>query len=321
MRKARIRRLASLPEMKDNARTEECGVLDKIINPALRVFAGFPPRPNRSWTYSESENPSVRHFLEEGYVLFENAVPASLTDGILRDLDAIWRDKRDDVLTSCLNVRKPVATSDRKLVRVLDLYMKSISAREALFCPVIRDFVSSIFSSPAVLFQSLSFETGSQQRIHQDPVYVRVPNNPFGIVAAWIALEDVREEAGPLVFFPRSHLIERYRFGRGRNYLNEFLDGKSGHFAYLDHIESECAKLPRKHFLAKRGDILFWSANLAHGGEKVTNPASTRRSLVGHYCPADYLPGYAWKYPRPESFEFSGGHRFMSKYYAKPRYA
>ena len=42
-------------------------------------------------------------------------------------------------------------------------------------------------------------------------------------------------------------------------------------------------KLPKKIFTAKKGDVLIWHANLIHGGEKITRPGSTRKSIVVHY--------------------------------------
>ena len=40
-------------------------------------------------------------------------------------------------------------------------------------------------------------------------------------------------------------------------------------------------------FLAKKGDLLVWHANLLHGGEKVVDQNSTRKSMVLHYYAND----------------------------------
>ena len=42
----------------------------------------------------------------------------------------------------------------------------------------------------------------------------------------------------------------------------------------------------------KKGDILVWHADLAHGGSPVKRPELTRQSLVGHFCPQSAEPLY-----------------------------
>jgi ectoine hydroxylase-related dioxygenase (phytanoyl-CoA dioxygenase family) len=37
------------------------------------------------------------------------------------------------------------------------------------------------------------------------------------------------------------------------------------------------------YFHAKKGDVLFWHANLLHGGSKRRNLQLSRRALVSHY--------------------------------------
>ncbi len=47
--------------------------------------------------------------------------------------------------------------------------------------------------------------------------------------------------------------------------------------------------LQKEVFLAKKGDILIWHANLIHGGLPVVNPALTRKSMVIHYYATDVI--------------------------------
>ncbi len=41
-----------------------------------------------------------------------------------------------------------------------------------------------------------------------------------------------------------------------------------------------------REFHAQPGDVLFWHANLLHGGKKMTTPNASRKSMVIH-CFAD----------------------------------
>ena len=45
----------------------------------------------------------------------------------------------------------------------------------------------------------------------------------------------------------------------------------------------------KKIFLAKKGDVLIWHANLFHGGEPHKNPEKTRKSMVLHYYNTDCI--------------------------------
>ena len=49
--------------------------------------------------------------------------------------------------------------------------------------------------------------------------------------------------------------------------------------------------LERRAFRPRKGDVLLWSADLAHGGSPVKRNV-TRRSIVTHYCPVDRNPIY-----------------------------
>lgn len=50
-------------------------------------------------------------------------------------------------------------------------------------------------------------------------------------------------------------------------------------------IEKTCqgAGLKPEIFVAKKGEILFWHANLVHGGSPRTDPSLSRKALVCHY--------------------------------------
>ncbi|HLG04295.1 MAG TPA: phytanoyl-CoA dioxygenase, partial [Bacteroidia bacterium] len=48
--------------------------------------------------------------------------------------------------------------------------------------------------------------------------------------------------------------------------------------------------LEKKVFLARKGDLFIWHANILHGGEPVSDTNATRKSLVTHYfCKGDII--------------------------------
>ena len=140
------------------------------------------------------------------------------------------------------------------------------------------------------LFQSINFLEGSQQRTHSDSIHMTT--FPYGnLIAAWVALEDIEEGAGPLHYYPGSHKLP---YVMNRDYGNvgsRFKLGDKKYSDYEDHIEGliQDEKLDKKQFLARKGDVLIWHANLLHGGEPVLSEGSTRKSMVFHYYTRDSI--------------------------------
>jgi hypothetical protein len=187
------------------------------------------------------------------------------------------------------------ATADPLLAghRVVDLYGVSEAARQAIYQPVVAKFLNALFQEPAIAMQSIYFEYGSQQSIHQDTAYV-VSQRPLSLAAAWIALEDVSEGTGELIYYPGSHRFQHFLFGGVSKSWSKGRDGQEIHTAFLKqlHEQAKGKGFVLEHFLPKKGDVLVWHADLAHGGARITKD-HTRKSLVIHFCPQSVKPTYA----------------------------
>src|SRR5688572_12429051 len=119
----------------------------------------------------------------------------------------------------------------------------------------------------------------------------------MAMVAAWIALEDVQEGSGELVYYPGSHRLPEQLFHHlfhGARNWNRERDGSDARQRYEQDLVQACdaAGLERRLFRPRKGDVLFWNADLAHGGSLIRDRSLTRRSLVCHYCPASAEPYY-----------------------------
>lgn len=136
---------------------------------------------------------------------------------------------------------------------------------------------------------------GSEESLHIDTGPLTL-TEPMSLTASWIALEDVREGAGALQFIPGSHrmpevLCENKSKGHNGNMT-----------AYYEVLQTtlkncEAAGLSTEHFMARKGDVLIWAADLMHGGAKIADPSLTRKSLVCHYMPYGVQPTF---------YDFSG---------------
>lgn len=134
------------------------------------------------------------------------------------------------------------------------------------------------------LFQSINFKTGSNQRTHSDAIHMST--FPRGrMIAVWVALEDMSLENGPLHYYPGSHRLPYVMNEDFGNTSSRWWLGPKEYSDYEDRIAEiiEEKKLKKDVFVAQKGDVLIWHANILHGGEKVVDPDSTRKSAVFHY--------------------------------------
>jgi phytanoyl-CoA hydroxylase len=152
----------------------------------------------------------------------------------------------------------------------------------------LKELLSVLMNGNAVLFQSINFLMGSEQDTHSDSIHMTT--YPLGgLLGVWIALEDITEDNGPLHYYPKSHLLPYYLNADYNNEGNAFLLGDKSYNEYEKMIENKiAAQIPGKiKFLAKKGDLLIWHANLFHGGEPHTDKTKTRKSMVLHYFNED----------------------------------
>ena len=124
---------------------------------------------------------------------------------------------------------------------------------------------------------------------------------PADLLAAWIALEDIAPDSGPLMYVPGSHRLPYYQFEPGR-YVHDFArDGEPGILAAQKWDEEQCRAvgIAPTPFLAKRGDVLIWHHSLLHGGSVLENPSRTRKSFVVHFTRRDHWLEAANRYEDP----------------------
>jgi ectoine hydroxylase-related dioxygenase (phytanoyl-CoA dioxygenase family) len=202
------------------------------------------------------------------------------------------------------------------LMRVTDIYVYFESARQALFNDAVLRFLRVAFDAPPLLIQSLTFEHGSQQGFHQDTAYV-VIDPPLALAATWLALEDVSEGSGELMYLDGSHRLADHLFSGAYKSWHVPRDGVTQHDEYSAGLidRSAAAHLEERRLLARKGDVLIWSADLAHGGSPVTRDGATRRSLVGHFCPEWAVPRSFDQYPERRARAGYRGAYFASRNY------
>jgi hypothetical protein len=276
----------------------------------------------------------LRRFARDGYVVLPGAVPHQAIDTYLAQYRALCD------LPGGLRLEAPwgrgymdfsAPVSREPGCKVLDTAMLLPAGQDLCFAPAIAGFLEALFDGKALAFQSLHFEVGSRQAVHQDTAYVVVDREPLKLAASWIALEDIHAGTGELVYFVGGHRMAEYVYGAAddgdaaRKHFNPERDGGPAHDRHLRYLieESERAGFREERFLARKGDALIWHAELPHGGATIAEAGSTRRALVTHYCPKSLSPYYIhwipqeWRHKSPAA----GDHAFLSLFYPPSRFA
>lgn len=238
----------------------------------------------------DSEASLLRSFHEDGFAL---ASPAALEaiDPLSNAFDEVWRARPPDLLYASDGHPRWMSvadeSSDRKAgYRIHDGHSHLESARALYLDERLHSIARLIAGEDVVAIQSLLFELGSRQVLHRDPIVVPT-GAPGHLFAAWIALEDIVEGSGELVYVPGSHRLPYYEFEPGQYMFDASRMGAAEIEAATQWFNSRMERKglhPVRH-TPKKGTVLFWHASLHHGGGPITDPNLTRRSFVVHFSP------------------------------------
>lgn len=215
---------------------------------------------------------------QDGYVIIENCIGAEI-------LNPAWSAYERAITAGAV---KPHASSpaDPLPERVLDPHFVVPE-----FCGIMRDpkilrLIRLFMDREPAPFQTIASHKGSQQGEHSDSIHMTT--YPLGyLTASWTAFEDIHPDSGPLVYYPKSHRLP-YIFSKdvGIDDADFKANGyKSYHERYEPRIRQMLAEngLKPHYFIAKKGDVLIWHANLIHGGSPRNDLRRTRKALVSHY--------------------------------------
>ncbi len=266
----------------------------------------------------------LTHWIEHGFVILKSGIAPEILDRAQEVLESAYLGLMPALKFLCEPVSKSTAPWSDKLLgypaKAVDVHWLSQSVRDLIFSKAVVDFLHLVFERRVMVTQSLTFWLGSSQQVHQDGAYVPY-SIPMLFAVSWIALEDVAVDAGELYYYPGSHRFRDYEYGGGHKSLQEARRADptyNGDAEAKEHVSSlslraEAVGLPQEVLLAKRGDVLIWHANLAHGGRPVS-PNRTRKSVVTHYCPAEVAPLYFERQKR-EIRRNADGSYYATQYY------
>ncbi len=253
----------------------------------------------RSRRIHAAERDDLAHFVEHGWLVWRNAIEPELVDALVKDIRSHHEHPGMFVTTNHRGGTSKLQLSGsapETFESLFDLYVNLASARDVCLHPRIARFLTLIFNAQPVAFQQLLFQRSNGHRVHQDTSVVAV-EDPLLLAATWIALEDVVEGSGELAFYDRSHRLPHYLFKDGSKRIDFQNDDAD---LYPQELDKACkaAGMAYERFMAKKGDVFFWTADLVHRSHPRTLPEGTSRlSCVTHYHPATTAPFWFRYYP------------------------
>lgn len=266
-------------------------------------------------------------FRENGYVVLESILDKEKLDTCWGEIENLIENPKGGVIKGIAheynqqmdtNVDEIPLEKRRGIgTRFNNTFEFSEVTREVSSDIQLTNFLKLVLDENPAIFQSLIFKYSSQQDAHQDFPWVTT-KIPSHLAAAWIPLEDVHPDSGPLFYYPKSHRIKKFNFGNtGILYKRGISFYRDIHFAsYLSrYLEKENYK--KEILLIKKGDVLIWHGALVHGGDKIKDLNKTRKSLVVHYSSVIGYPKH-----RSESNEntISEGLNGMKIHFSKKDY-
>jgi phytanoyl-CoA hydroxylase len=245
----------------------------------------------------------LRNWRINGYVVLKAALKGDILENACSELERAYSGKMAGLLFESAPAfgsrqPKPWQTDVNSVpAKALDMHFLSGKVRDAIFAPAITEFMELVFESRCLASQNLGFYLGSAQEGHQDTAYVAY-TMPRTFIASWIALEDVTVGAGELFYYRGSHILEDFLYSGNYKTIHDcrrmtggVLPGEVSAFVRSLQSRAESARMAKEPFVAKKGDVLLWHADLVHGGNPVSKEI-TRKSIVTHYCPIYAVPLY-----------------------------
>ncbi len=237
------------------------------------------------------EAASLAHYIDHGYVVFPRAVADELIDDYLAFFESAWDDAPATIVA--FHQGRPQRLSRSfydDVAKVSCLHWYYPRANELIYPPVVLRFLALLYDRPPVAFQTMSMRKGSEEPLHIDTGPLTL-TEPMTMAASWLALEDIEPHSGEFQFVPGSHALpELLHHGTTKGHNGDMTE----YGLILQSLQRTCVEqgLSTERFVAKKGDVLIWHADLLHGGAPIEDMERTRKSFIAHFMPLGVMPTF-----------------------------
>jgi hypothetical protein len=141
---------------------------------------------------SESQ---LADFKERGYLIADFGLDESMLDTIKQKLQPLYPEDYQ---------QNPALSA-----RIQDGWKTVDEVRQLARNENIATALKQLLGRQSLPFQTLNFPIGTRQLTHSDTIHFNsIPSN--FMVGVWVALEDIDEENGPLLYYPGSQKLHEY---------------------------------------------------------------------------------------------------------------
>ena len=184
--------------------------------------------------------------------------------------------------------------------RIVESWKYSSVAKDLALNDRVFALLEFLYNRKPIPFSTINFTSGSNQPLHSD--YVHFGSKPEGFLCGvWVALENIVAGVGELLVVPKSHKWDYFRYcDVGLAKPTKPSEIKANYSEYEKWVVEKLKTVDAMPLAMtmKAGQAAIWSANLLHGGGKITLPGKSRKSQVTHYhfegCDHFYNPNFSF---------------------------
>ncbi len=214
---------------------------------------------------------------KDGFVVISLPQSDSLIDNINLEIDQLVKSGKFRTNSSFYSYNESP--------RIVESWKHSSAATRLAFHPQIITVLADYFKAIPRPFSTINFLHSTQQPLHSDFVHFgTVP--AFHLAAAWVALEDIHPDSGPIQVVPGSHRWPEFVYSQLGLPIARSLGDVARHYrAYEQWVLSDLKARNAETISPrlKKGDAIIWLANLLHGSPDCVNVKLSRKSQVTHY--------------------------------------
>ena len=236
---------------------------------------------------------AVKYYKDNGYVIFSSCVSQESCNQIRN----LWEKNIKPYKGTIY--RQTTAKAEKNLFNRNNWIMNPVlnlqSLNPNLFSDLRNSIDNKVFSNMSIckalkfilgekpkIVQSMYFEGNSATWEHQDSYYL--DSEKIGnMTAGWLALEEIKADAGRFFICPESHKIEHGK----QNINNNIADNHDKYIAEIvSIIKSKNMKIKAPYMAI--GDVLFWNSWTIHGSIDSQNQNFSRSSITMHAIPENH---------------------------------
>ena len=239
---------------------------------------------------TEKEKELAIQFHEEGYVIIDLDLSSDFLNSMIDEISE--KVKKGNIKTQ----EDGYHYSEHP--RLFEAWKWSQNVLDVVKNKKILDTLDLLYRKKPLPFQTINFVGGTSQPLHSDTIHFSsIPQR--WVAAAWVALEDMDENNGTLMYVPKSHKLPVYEFSNINVKVPKYGEQFEAYTEYEEFLRQlvEAKDLKVKTFKAKKGQALIWSSNLLHGAIPIVDKNRTRYSQATHYyfegCRHYYSPMFS----------------------------